>query len=114
MSRTFIATIELFLRRPRLRGTFSNSYHHFRSSQLLSVALPFNKPTPGRFNLRVINFAPPGRGWFTIALRSLPLEIKNSSFKKSHLRKAGLVRMHPLLGEAGVGFSLERQNLFVD
>lgn len=99
MNQTFIATILLSLRRTAC--TFGNTYHHFRCSQFLSTFLSFVKPTPSRFEVRVINFTPSGRGWFTIALRLIPLAIKGSSFEKKHLRKARLVRMHPLHGGQG-------------
>ena len=97
-----------------IRLSFGNYYHHIRISQLLSVALGFNKPTPGRFTLRAINFAPPGRGWFTIAVRSLPLDVKDSSVKRSVFEKLALCGCISSPEGAGVGFIPEQQSLLID
>jgi len=102
MSRTFIATIKLFLRRTAC--TFSNSYHHFRSSQLLSAFVSFEKPTPGRSQKGGSQIRPSREGMVYNYATFLALLIKEFSFKEKHLRKAGPVRMHPLPGGAGVGF----------
>lgn len=84
-----------------IRSSFSNAYHHLRRSQLPSTFLSFNEPTPGRFNASVFNFAPPWSGWFTIALRSLSLVIKDSLLKKSVFEKRSLCACIPSLQGKG-------------
>ena len=97
-----------------IRLSFGNYYHHIRISQLLSTFVPFEKPTPVYFNVRFVNFAPPRRGWFTIALVSLPLELKTVYLKRTIFEKLALCRCIPSPEGAGVGFIPEQQNLLVD
>lgn len=122
MNQTFTTTkfsVEFILskKKDRTAGTFGipiaiGTYLHIQHPQLLSTFVSFGKPTPGRFNARVINFAPPWRGRFTIALRSVPLANKDSSFKKSIFQKRGLCECIPSRRGRG-GFHSRRTNSFL-
>jgi hypothetical protein len=72
-----------------------------------AIKFSFDRRNPPQVVLMesFINLAPPRRGWFPIALRSLPLAIKDSWFKKKHLRKARTVRWWPssCWGKVGMG-----------
>ena len=83
-----IATIDLLLRRTLARFviliiTF-DGYHCYQ------LFFHSTKPTQVVLIQSFFNFAPPGRGWLTTALRFSPPAIADSHFKKCPFEKLAL------------------------